>query len=121
MTFFSILFWRGDFFLTHYFCQLFFTKVTLHVLQLLWEHNSNKGMLLKPGVGGWAKIFQQCHGGGGGDFFPVYSRGWGGGRFFFSPIDFAEPPPTPAINNERSLMITYHLEQSLAVVARLMM
>ena len=26
--FFSILFWRGDFFLTHYFCELFFTKVT---------------------------------------------------------------------------------------------
>ena len=31
-TFFSILFWRGDFFLTHYFANLFFTKVTLHVL-----------------------------------------------------------------------------------------
>ena len=45
---------------------------------------------------------------GGGDFFPVYSRGGGGGggALFFSPINFAEsaPPPPPAINNERSLI-----------------
>ena len=30
--FFSILFWGGDFFLARYLCELFFAKVTLHVL-----------------------------------------------------------------------------------------
>ena len=30
-TFFSILFGRGDFFSTHYFCDFFFAKITLHV------------------------------------------------------------------------------------------
>ena len=28
---FSILFGRGDFFSTHYFCDFFFAKVTLHI------------------------------------------------------------------------------------------
>ena len=53
-----------------------------------------------------SKIFQQCHGGGGGRFFShVFSRG----RTFSCQSILPPPPPPPAITNEHSLS-TYMYE-----------
>ena len=88
--FFSILFGRGDFFSTHYFCDFFFRKTYITcILILVGALQQHKGIFLKHGRGG-AKIFLQCHGGGA-IFFPYILEG-GGGAFFW-PIDFAKPPP----------------------------
>ena len=51
------------------------------MLILVGALQQHKGMFLKHGRGG-AKIFLQCHGGGG-NFFSVYSQGRGGGGALF--------------------------------------
>ena len=80
--FFSILFGRGDFFSTHYFCDFFFCKNYITcILILVGALQQHKGMFLKHGRGGGQKF--SCSVMGGGDFFPVYSRGGGGGALFF--------------------------------------
>ena len=79
----------------HYFANFFFRKSDITcIITVVGAQQQHKGMFLKHGAGGrWAKIFHQCHeGGGGGIFFPTYSRG---GALFFLPIDFAEPPRPP--------------------------
>ena len=81
--FISILFWRGKFFFRE-------SDITC-IITIVRAQQQHKGMFLKDGVG--QKILQQCHGGGGGDFFPTYLRGGGGA--FFLPIDFADSPPRP--------------------------
>ena len=103
--FFSILFGRGDFFFTHYFCELFVAKVTLHEILLVWEHNCNIKACYYNMVGGGG-------GGGGRDFFPCILEG-GGALFFAYRFCGTTPPPFPAINNERSLTLT--LTQSLTL------
>ena len=93
--FLDVLFWRGDFFLTHYFCELFFHEGDITcIITVVGAQEQHKGMFLKHKGGGGAKIFQQCHGGWGGGFFSCgfSSRG---GALFFLPSDFADPHPTP--------------------------
>ena len=72
-TFFSTLFWRGDFFLRIILRTFFFAKVTLHKT-VVGEQQQHKGMFLKHGKK-----------------FPTVHIRDGGGGLFFSPIDFADP------------------------------
>ena len=101
--FFSILFGRGNFFSTHYFCDFFFRKNYItRILILVGALQQHKGMFLKHGRGGGAKIFLQCPGGGA-IFSRVFSRGGGRGAFFLAYWFCQTTTPPPAINNERSL------------------
>ena len=59
------------------------------------EQQNHKGMFVKHGGRGGAKLFLQCHGGKGATFTPFIL---GRGELFF-----AKPPP-PAINNELNLI-----------------
>ena len=82
-TFFKHTFLEGRFFFNALFLWTFFRESDITcIITVVGAQQQHKGMFLK-------------HGGGGQKFSNSVMEGVGG-ALFFTPIDFAEPPPIPS-------------------------
>ena len=105
-TFFSILFWRGDFFFNALFCKLFFRESDITcIITVVGAQQQHKDMFLKHGVGGGEGQKFSNSVMGGAIFFP-HNHEEGGFCFCLSILPNHPPLPLPAIHNERSLRFT---------------
>ena len=71
---------EGGIFYTHFFAFFFRESYIMHIITVVGAQQKHKGMFFKHGGGG-AKIFLQCH--------------WGGGRFFRQSILPNHHHPSP--------------------------